>query len=69
VAGIDKPPVGHVYGWRIEPDGDSACTVTNYCDWSGLPEASRSARQWPIVPVDMLERSMDNLERIVTSES
>ena len=69
VAGIDKPPVGHVYGWQIDPDGDAACTVTNYCDWSGLPEESRGARQWPIVPVEMLERSLDNLERIVTSDS
>ena len=69
VAGIDKPPVGHVYGWQIEPDGDDACLVTNYCDWSGLGEGSRGARQWPIVPLEMLERSVDNLQRIVASES
>lgn len=24
-------------------------------------------RPWPIVPVEMLERSVDNLERLVTS--
>jgi hypothetical protein len=58
-------PVGHVYGWRIEPgDGDS-CTVVNYTDWSGVEPAERRER-WPIVPLAMMERSVDNLEQLVT---
>lgn len=66
IGGVNTPPLGHVYGWEIEPDGEGACQVTNYCDWTGIGEELRSRREWPIVPVEMLERSVHNLERIVT---
>jgi hypothetical protein len=67
VGGVDTPPVGHVYGWQLTPAGD-ATDVTLYCDWTNIIEALRAAnREWPIVPVHMLEKSMDNLERIATS--
>ena len=62
----DKPPVGHVFGWQIEPLGDSECDVTNYCDWTGIDDKLRSARKWPVIPVQMLEHSVENLERIAT---
>jgi hypothetical protein len=63
---VDGPLIGHVYGWQIDPISDSECEVTNYCDWTNLPEERRSQRAWPIVPVHMLERSVDNLERVAT---
>ena len=66
VALADGPLVGHVYGWQIEPISDSECEVTNYCDWTNVPEERRSRRTWPIVPVEMLERSVDNLNRLAT---
>jgi hypothetical protein len=59
-------PVGHRYGWIIEPMGPDECDVTNYTDWSRLPPEYQS--HWPIVPLWMLERSVENLERIVTSD-
>jgi hypothetical protein len=68
IGGVDGPPVGHVYGWRLEPVDDAQTDVTNYCDWTDIPEERRSARSWPIVPVHMLERSVANLERIATSD-
>jgi len=66
VAGADQPPVGHLFGWQIEPIGDAECDVTNYCDWTGIPDKLRSWRPWPVVPVPMLELSVENLERIAT---
>lgn len=66
VGGANTPPIGHIYGWAIEPEAEGACQVTNYCDWTGIGEELRSRREWPIVPVEMLERSVHNLERIVT---
>jgi uncharacterized protein YndB with AHSA1/START domain len=57
--------VGHVYGWEIEPVSESECDVTNYTDWSALPPAYQE--RWPIVPLSMLEQSVANLERIVTT--
>ncbi len=64
----DQPPLGHVYGWLLEPADDGSTDVTNYCDWSNIVEALRAAgRTWPIVPVTMLEESLAKLERIVTA--
>jgi hypothetical protein len=65
IGGVDRPPFGHVYGWQIEPVSDTECDVTNYCDWTNIPDEMRT-RAWPIVPVDMLEKSVDNLKRIAT---
>ena len=56
VGGVDRPPVGHVYGWQLDPVSDTETEVTNYCDWTGISDAMRARREWPIVPVHMLER-------------
>jgi uncharacterized protein YndB with AHSA1/START domain len=65
VGGVDQPPFGHVYGYRLEP-GDGATLVTLYVDWTGV-RASSIRDRFPIVPAHMLEKSLDNLDRIVTS--
>lgn len=66
VGGVDQPPFGHVYGYRLEPADDGATAVTLYVDWSGVRSGSVRDR-FPIVPAHMLEKSLDNLERVVTS--
>ena len=65
--GVDLPPVGHVYGWQIEPVSDTESEVCNYCDWANISDEMRSRRPWPIVPTEMLERSVENLARIADS--
>jgi hypothetical protein len=60
-------PYGHVYGYRLEATDGGDTIVTSYCDWSGLPERRKNPSRWPIVPLHMLEKSLDNLESIVTS--
>jgi uncharacterized protein YndB with AHSA1/START domain len=67
IGGVDRPPVGHVYGWQLEPVSDQETEVTNYCDWTNISDSMRTRREWPIVPVRMLEKSVENLERIATS--
>jgi len=69
VGSVDRPLFGHVYGWQIEPISDDECDVTNYCDWTGISQEMRSRREWPVVPVEMLERSVENLQRIATSSN
>jgi hypothetical protein len=64
----DGPMLGHVYGWQLEPVSDTETDVTNYCDWTGIPDERRTQRSWPIVPVHMLEKSVENLERIATRD-
>jgi hypothetical protein len=73
VGGVDRPPLGHVYGWEITSVGDTETEVTNYCDWSDvdvstLPEAMRDRISFPIVPVVMMERSVENLARIIAEK-
>lgn len=67
VGGVDRPPVGHVYGWRIEPGTAGTCEVTNYCDWSELDAdiRKRTEGRWPIVPLAMLEQSVARLEELL----
>ena len=59
---------GHVYGWQIEPVSDTECAVTNYCDWTAVAQKYLDRRPWPVVPVEMLEKSVENLDRIATRE-
>jgi hypothetical protein len=68
VGSADRPPLGHLYGWLIEPVSDTECDVTNYCDWTAISERSRARLAWPVVPVDMLEKSVENLQRIATRD-
>ena len=64
VRAVGKPPAGHVYGWQIEADSDTACVVSHYCDWTNISDELRARFRWPVVPVDRLQRSVENLERI-----
>jgi uncharacterized protein YndB with AHSA1/START domain len=59
----DHGPFGHVYGWEITAMGPNETTVTNYCAWPDIPEYARE--HFPIVPVSMLEKSVDNLAALV----
>jgi hypothetical protein len=65
----DHPPFGHVYGWLLDPVSATETDVTNYCDWSDATEGMRSGVAWPVVPVGMLEQSVENLDRLATGGS
>lgn len=66
---VGSEPFGHLYGWKLEAVGPNETVVTNYCDWSGITDELRARRpDWPIVPVAMLERSVANLEALLTGE-
>lgn len=67
VGGVDQPPLGHVYGWQLDPVGDDETDVTNYCDWTNITPELRARRpDWPIVPVEMLEQSLAKLDALAT---
>jgi hypothetical protein len=68
-----QPASGVVWGWQLEPVSETTCQVTNYCDWTNVSTALRASysvrsggRRWPVVPVDRLEKSVENLHRIST---
>jgi hypothetical protein len=67
VGGLGMGPFGHVYGYELVPVGDGVTEVTLYCDWSGVPSEVLEHVTFPVVPVHMLEQSLENLDGIVTS--
>jgi hypothetical protein len=67
VGTVGRSAFGHIYGYELTPAGDGETDVVSYCDWSGVP-AEHQAR-FPIVPASMMTKSLENLDRIVTSSS
>jgi hypothetical protein len=66
VGAKDVGAFGHVYGYELTAAGDGETDVTLYCDWSGIPDEMRQAVSWPVIPVHMLEKSLENLDAIMT---
>ena len=62
---VDGDPIGHVYGWELTPVSDTETDVTNYTDWSGIPQNLQ--QHWPIVPQHMLEESVEKLRQVATA--
>jgi hypothetical protein len=63
IHGTVKPPIGHVWGYELEPAAEGGTRVTSYCDWSD------AAPQWksifPVVGETALRASLGLLERAV----
>ena len=68
IQGVIKPPIGHVYGYRLEPT-DGGTTVTSYYDWSNITEDWRNANVFPIVPESALRATLGVLARTVYREA
>ncbi|SHN46716.1 SRPBCC family protein [Cryptosporangium aurantiacum] len=62
---VDGRPLGHTYGYTLTPVGTDTTEVTSYCDWSGVHPKILTILSWPVVPLSMLETSLDNLQRLV----
>jgi uncharacterized protein YndB with AHSA1/START domain len=64
VGGIAKPPIGHVYGYRLEPV-DGGTLVTSFYDWSGIDPVWRERDIFPVIPEAALKATLGILERVV----
>ena len=58
------PPLGHVYGYHLEPTGGGT-KVTSYYDWSALDEAYRGRIRFPIISEIALRATLGILARTV----
>ena len=67
VGSAEHGPFGHVYGWQIRPAGEGRVEVTNYVDWTGVSD--RFKEHFPIVPVAMMQKSVDNLAGIMADRA
>src|SRR5262249_13710041 len=64
IEGVIKPPIGHVYGYSLDP-GDDGTVVTSYYDWSNIDAAWRDANIFPIIPESALRATLGILDRTV----
>jgi hypothetical protein len=64
IVGQIKPPIGHVYGYTLEPVEDGTL-VTSYYDWSSIDPTWREANIFPIIPESALRATLGILARTV----
>lgn len=65
IDGVMQPPMGHLYGYRLQPV-DGATLVTSYYDWSNLHEKyAEFADRFPIISEASLRATLGILARTV----
>jgi hypothetical protein len=64
VAGLVRPSIGHVYGYRLEAV-DDATLVTSYYDWSDISPEWREANIFPVISESALRATLGILDRSV----
>jgi hypothetical protein len=64
IDGQIQPPIGHVYGYRLEPI-EEGTMVTSYYDWSGIDPVWRERDIFPIIHESALRATLGILARTV----
>ena len=64
VIGQIRPPIGHIYGYRLEPV-ESGTRVTSYYDWSSIDPVWRDAGIFPVISEGALRATLGILARTV----
>ena len=64
IHGQIDPPLGHVYGYRLEPAEGDATVVTSFYDWSGIHSTWREANIFPVIPESALRATLGVLARV-----
>jgi len=66
ILGQIRPPIGHVYGYRLEPaDGGTSTVVTSFYDWSNIDPEWRKAGIFPVLSEGALRATLGILDRTV----
>jgi hypothetical protein len=66
ILGVIRPPMGHVYGYLLEPEGDGT-VVTSFYDWSNANPKWKEMQIFPVIPESALRATLGILARTVTS--
>ena len=64
IVGQIKPPLGHVYGYTLEPV-EGGTLVTSYYDWSSIDPVWKEASIFPVIPESTLRATLGILARTV----
>ncbi|HEU5084763.1 MAG TPA: hypothetical protein VFU14_15580 [Acidimicrobiales bacterium] len=62
IDGQIQPPIGHIYGYRLEPI-EQGTMVTSYYDWSDIDPVWRERDIFPIIPESALRATLGILAR------
>jgi hypothetical protein len=69
ILGRVRPQIGHIYGYRLEPDGSepdgTATLVTSFYDWSEIEQSWRDAGIFPVISELALRATLGILDRTV----
>jgi hypothetical protein len=65
ILGTIRPPLGHVYGYLLEPAAEGT-VVTSYYDWSSIDPAWKDAGIFPVLSEGALRATLGILDRAVT---
>lgn len=66
VFGRIRPPMGHSYGYVLEPV-EAGTLVTSYYDWTDAEEKWKEAGIFPVIPASALRATLGILARTVTN--
>jgi hypothetical protein len=64
ILGTIRPPIGHVFGYTLEPV-DGGTLVTSYYDWSTIAPEWKEAAIFPVIPEGALRATLGILARTV----
>ena len=64
IHGQIKPPLRHLYGYRLEPS-EVGTLVTSYYDWSQIDDSYRGTGIFPVIPEAGLRATLGILARNV----
>jgi hypothetical protein len=67
VLGQIRPPIGHVYGYTLEPVAGGTL-VTSYYDWSSIAPDWKDAGIFPVIPEGALRATLGILARTVARD-
>jgi hypothetical protein len=68
ILGAIQPPIGHIYGYRLEPV-EGGTLVTSYYDWSTIDPVWKEAAIFPIIPETALRATLGILARTVARKN
>src|SRR4051794_7413238 len=68
ILGQIQPPIGHIYGYTLEPVDDGTL-VTSYYDWSSIDPVWKEANIFPIISEAALRATLGILDRTVGRRS
>lgn len=67
ILGQIRPPIGHVYGYTLEPT-DGGTLVTSYYDWSSIDPVWKERAIFPVISEGALRATLGILARTIARD-